>query len=140
MGSLDARLDDIDFQHATFATLSRLLSCLVTESLVKALLVPAPDHPDVRLHPEAKWYAMCLTSSGATSNVVGASPDLHDVLAVVPLAHAPVRKPNSSMKEWEIGLLDPLDMVGTVVYEPSICRASVRKPLYVEITQRLTLS
>ncbi|TFK75105.1 hypothetical protein BDN72DRAFT_892460 [Pluteus cervinus] len=95
-------------QRANFATTARLLSCLVTESLVRALYFPLQG-------VEATGVAIVLkgnVSSGQPSYSSG------DLLAVIPLLHAPVFKHDGTdSKGPEIGLLDPLDMA-PLIFEP----------------------
>jgi len=74
-------------ERAAFATTARLLSCLVTESLVRAIFVPC------------RW-ADCEG----------------DVLAIILLINVPVIKFDSNdPRGKEIGLLDPLDMFPLVL-------------------------
>jgi hypothetical protein len=83
--------------RASFATSSRLLSCLIAESLLKAIFVPACDIP-------LKHFigaAIVLTSS-ASKRDRPYNPD--DIFAIIPLRHIPVFKPRC---KDEIGLLDP---------------------------------
>ena len=98
-----------DIQHrerAQFATTARLLSCLVTESLVDAFY---------RSHQAdgSTGYATILTGQVSDGDV-----PFDKILAVVPLHHAPVTKPggNECSLGSPIGLLDPLDML-SVIFE-----------------------
>lgn len=96
-------------ERAAFATTARLFSCLVTESLVRALYFPLAGF-------EATGVTIIL--SGSTSAKSPKECPVYasdDVLAVIPLRHAPVFKHDSSdPRAREIGLLDPLDMLPLV--------------------------
>lgn len=87
--------------RAKFATTARLISCLVTESLVQAFYRPI------------KWdgisgVALILSDSPSPKDE---SISLHSILAVVPLHHPPIFKDGAySSLGKPIGLLDPLDM------------------------------
>jgi hypothetical protein len=97
-------------QRAAFATTARLLSCLVTESLVRAIFTPLP-------------WSDCVGIGVISSEPVSTDPARNDksdsqgdVLAIVLLRHVPVFKPDSSdPRGKEIGLLDPLDMFPLVL-------------------------
>lgn len=92
-------------ERAQFATTARLLSCLVTESLVHAFYQPL----DI---PAARGFALILQGEVAPD----AAPLIaDDILAIVPLHHAPIFKPDGvSLIGKEIGLLDPLDMIPSI--------------------------
>ncbi|KAF9048461.1 IucC family-domain-containing protein [Panaeolus papilionaceus] len=87
--------------RAKFTTTARLLSCLVTESLVQAIYRPI------------KWdgisgVALILSDSPSPKDE---TISLHSILAVVPLHHPPIFKDGAfSSLGKPIGLLDPLDM------------------------------
>jgi hypothetical protein len=92
-------------ERAQFATTARLLSCLVTESLVRAFYQPLDT-------PTARGFAIILQGEV----VLDAAPlIMDDILAIVPLHHAPIFKPDGgSLIGREIGLLDPLDMIPSI--------------------------
>lgn len=96
-------------QRAVFATTSRLLSCLVTESLVRALYFPLDGF-------EATGFAVLLSGDiSAKEPPTEAYAALH-ILAIIPLRHMPVFKHNpTDRRGQEIGLLDPLDMMPLVL-------------------------
>ena len=104
------RLSDLQpLERARFATIARLLSCLITESLVPAFYKPLQGKDisgiAIVLRSESLLY---LKAFGA-----------NDILAIVPLHHPPVFKPDGDTSELlgrAIGLLDPLDMI-PVVFE-----------------------
>ena len=92
-------------ERAAFATIARLLSCLITESLVRAIFVPL------------KWsdcVGIGVVLKPPTSTVSGknSSPcSQEDVLSIILLKYIPIFKAGSSDPRGnEIGLLDPLDM------------------------------
>jgi hypothetical protein len=96
-------------QRAAFATASRLLSCLVTESLTRALYIPL-----VGLEPKA---AAVILSAQVSDKPPADTPvyAVSDILAIVPLKHVPIFKHNTSdSRAIEIGLLDPMDMLPVV--------------------------
>ena len=93
-------------ERAAFATNSRLLSCLVTESLVRAFYIPVNG---------SKVKGVCVVLSGqasASSPVSRSAYAASDILAIVPLRHVPIFKSESGDPLGrEIGLLDPFDML-----------------------------
>jgi hypothetical protein len=92
-------------ERAAFATTARLLSCLVTESLVRAIFIPLPWSDGV-------GFGVVLNAP--ISNIPALDSKCYsegDILAIVPLRHVPLLRTESSDPRWkEIGLLDPLDM------------------------------
>ncbi|KAF8972124.1 IucC family-domain-containing protein [Flammula alnicola] len=96
-------------ERAQFATTARLLSCLVTESLVHAFYFHLES-------PEAKGFALILKGDVAHDDSL---LNADDILALVPLHHPPVFKQDCiPLLGKEIGLLDPLDMM-SLVFETS---------------------
>ena len=97
-------------ERAVFATSSRLLSCLVTESLVRAFYIPVNG-------TEAR--GACVVLSGRASASSPVLPPAHaasDILAIVPLRGVPIFKSESGDTfSREIGLLDPSDMLPFVL-------------------------
>jgi hypothetical protein len=97
-------------ERASFATTARLLSCLVTESLVRAIFVPL------------QW-SDCVGIGVVLKAPIAAIPThdckQEDVLAIALLRHVPVLKTDSESSDEprgkEIGLLDPLDMFPLVL-------------------------
>ena len=91
-------------ERASFATTARLLSCLVTESLVRAIFVPLQ-------WSDCVGVGVVLKGPIAT---IPAHNKQEDILAIVLLTHAPVLKTDfessGDPRGREIGLLDPLDM------------------------------
>jgi hypothetical protein len=92
-------------ERAALASTVRLLSCLVTESIVRALYFP-------------------LEGFEATGFTVVLKPDVFpdhtycdtDILAIIPLYHTPVFKHDGQdNRAKEIGLLDPFDMMPLVL-------------------------
>lgn len=89
--------------RAAFSTSIRLLSCLVTESLVDALFFPLKSNGIV---------GFAAIQFQKQSNQAGDIADATNTLAVVPLSHVPIlRRPTSKGQDGvrTIGLLDPLD-------------------------------
>ncbi|KAF8149827.1 IucC family-domain-containing protein [Crassisporium funariophilum] len=83
------------YEKAQFATTARLLSCLVTESLVHAIYHPLRGS-------EAAGFALILKGEVLPSKSLF---DVDDILVILPLHHPPV------LQGAAIGLLDPLDMM-----------------------------
>lgn len=94
--------------RAAFATTARLISCLVTESLARALYFPIRGF-------EATGFAVIL-SGDVSSRPPSEQPyGVNDVLAIIPLLHVPVFKHDGTdFRGKEIGLIDPLDMLPLV--------------------------
>jgi hypothetical protein len=92
-------------ERASFATTARLLSCLVTESLVRAIFIPLQWSDGV---------GIAVVLNAPTSNIPALDCECYsegDILAIVALRHIPMfRNTSSDPRGKEIGLLDPLDM------------------------------
>lgn len=94
--------------RALFATTARLISCLVTESVVRALYCTLDGF-------EASGFVVVLCNATPTIDVNYGS---NDILCVIPLQHVPVFKHDGTDPRGpEIGLLDPLDML-PLAFEP----------------------
>ncbi|KAF8599149.1 hypothetical protein BDV93DRAFT_592260 [Ceratobasidium sp. AG-I] len=105
-------------QHGAFAIISRLLSCLVTEKLLRGIYIPIVSSP-------CSTGVLVVLSTRLTSEepFIGHLLRPSDVFAIVPLRHAPVFAPyDGNCDEHKhgrpVGLVDPLDMVPEV-YELS---------------------
>lgn len=99
--------------RALFATTSRLLSCLVTESLSRAIYFPLT---------EFEGTGFCVLLVGDVSSRPPQSLDYpyeaSKILAIALLRHVPVFKHDSAdPRGQEIGLLDPMDML-PIILEP----------------------
>lgn len=95
-------------ERASFATTARLISCLVTESLVRAIFVPLQWSDCVGI-------GVALRAPVATISTHNSKQE-DDVLAIVLLRHVPILKIDSKgPRGKEIGLLDPLDMFPLVL-------------------------
>lgn len=94
--------------RAIFAVNARLICCLVTESLLRALYFP--------IHGFEATGICVLLHNGVSSKPPSQKPyESQDVLAVVPLRHVPCfRHDGTDTRGKEIGLLDPLDMLPLV--------------------------
>ncbi|KAL0954601.1 hypothetical protein HGRIS_003561 [Hohenbuehelia grisea] len=98
-----AQLNPTD--RALFATTARLVSCLVTESLVRALYFPIEGF-------EATGFAVVLSHGASVRPTSEGVYAPEDVLLIIPLHHVPVFKHDGTdYRGREIGLLDPLDML-----------------------------
>jgi len=88
-------------ERAEFATSIRLLSCLVTESLVDALFYPL------------NGPALAGFTTIQIKALQGSAPSPHNTLAIVPLLHTPILRKGKDATPRSpaptIGLLDPLD-------------------------------
>ncbi|KAH9168829.1 hypothetical protein EDB89DRAFT_1558789 [Lactarius sanguifluus] len=95
---------------ASFATIARLLSCLVTESLVRAIFLPLQCSDCVGIGVVLNAPVSNMPATDCISYSEG------DILAIMVLKHVPVFKHNSSdPRGREVGLLDPLDMSSLVL-------------------------
>ena len=90
-------------QRAEFAVTSRVFSCLVSESLLRALYFPLSD-------ASATGFALILLHgpSAEASNFQASDIQLADVFALIPLQGIPIQDETTVR---EISLLDPLDLV-----------------------------
>ena len=96
--------------RAVFATTARLLSCLVTESLVRAIFAPLQWSDCVGIGVVLNAPVKTVPTHNCKYYSQG------DVLAIVLLRHVPVfRTDSSDLRGKEIGLLDPLDMFPLVM-------------------------
>ncbi|KAJ6570144.1 IucC family-domain-containing protein [Mycena vulgaris] len=93
--------------HASFAVSSRLLSCLVTESLLRAFYLEAKQSATM-----AGILVILSTSVISEQPVITRALRPNDIFAIVPLRSPPVFKDKTPTKHGRVvGLLDPLDMV-----------------------------
>ncbi|KAJ4479333.1 IucC family-domain-containing protein [Lentinula aciculospora] len=96
--------------HAAYAIWSRLLSCLVTESLLRAFYLPLP--PNI---PGSAAGIMVILSTNFISEEPSITRALSasDIYAIVPLYHEPVLNEEILSKNHGslIALVDPLDML-----------------------------
>ena len=96
--------------RAAFAVTSRVLSCIVTESMLRAFYLPMSSEHAV---------GVCVILS---MHVIGECPVIEssirpaDVFAVIPLHHAPICKGVATKHGRPIWMVDPLDML-PMVYE-----------------------
>ncbi|KAG6837247.1 hypothetical protein H0H93_012642 [Arthromyces matolae] len=94
--------------RAIFATNARLVSCLVTESLLKALYIPIYGF-------DITGVAVVLLSE---SNDTQTSYKTKDILTIVALHNVPLLHEPTGASSQEISLLDPLDML-PIIFEVS---------------------
>lgn len=98
--------------YAKFATTSRLIACLVSEALVKAVYVPCADEEASNIK------GLCLLLLPSKTSMAG----LQDLLAVVPLAGVPILDGSSFMMHdiqcASISLVDGWDMLPHI-YSPT---------------------
>jgi len=91
-----------------FAVNARIISCLVTESLLRALYIP--------IHGFEATGICVILNNGVSSKPPSQQPcTSKDIVAVVPLRHLPIfRHDSTDTRRREIGLLEPLDMLPLV--------------------------
>ncbi|KAG6888932.1 hypothetical protein C0995_004945 [Termitomyces sp. Mi166 len=94
--------------RAIFATNARLISCFVTESLLKALYIPIFGF-------KIAGVAVVLLGD---FDAPPRSYESKDILAIVVLHHIPLLHESTGASERKISLLDPLDMV-PIIFEIS---------------------
>ncbi|KAJ7650718.1 IucC family-domain-containing protein [Roridomyces roridus] len=93
-------------EHAAFAVSSRLLSCLVTESLLRAFYLEAKESKTV-----AGVLVILSASVISEQPVITRSLRPNDIFAIVPLRNRPVFQDSPPTKHGRmVGLVDPLDM------------------------------
>lgn len=93
--------------RAAFATNARLLSCLVTESLRRALYIPIS---------RVDTTGICVILQSDVSSPPRPTYGSEDILAIVPLLNAPLfRHDGADFRAKEISLVDPLDMLPIVL-------------------------
>lgn len=126
--------------RAAYAIWSRLLSCLVTESLLRAFYLPLPPHIG-----SAAGIMVILST-----NLISENPSISralvssDIYAIVPLYHEPILKLESVFQEHGsiVALVDPLDMlpeIYKVTENPSTHFASVSSEPHCHILTSLNL-
>ncbi|KAF5371850.1 hypothetical protein D9615_009541 [Tricholomella constricta] len=97
-------------QHASFAVISRLISCLVTEQLLRGIYLPIANAPH-----STGVLVVLSTHLISEKPIISRSLRPNDIFAIVPLRHPPVFAPvigqTSEYKHGRpVGLVDPLDM------------------------------
>jgi hypothetical protein len=100
--SLASRLQPSE--RAAFAVTSRLLSSIVTESLLSSYYVPIQSE-------EARGICVILSASMSEHHVLTRPLQPADVFAIVPLNQEPIFSGTYGTHGRPIWLLDPLDMV-----------------------------
>ncbi|KAF8640269.1 hypothetical protein AX16_010164 [Volvariella volvacea WC 439] len=116
-------------EHATFAVTSRLLSCLVTEQLLRAFYVPITP-------PNQATGVLVILSTHLISEqaVISRALRVGDIYAIVPLRTPPVFKNKTCYRHGrEVGLVDPLDMLPEV-YELTETRSNEPSPTELQST------
>jgi hypothetical protein len=93
-------------EHAAFAVTSRLISCLVTERILRGFYVPILQ--SVRM----TGVLVVLSNDSGVDKVIGPK----DILVLVPLRQPPVFNDEATYKHGRlVGLVDPLDMYPEVL-------------------------
>jgi hypothetical protein len=100
-------------KHASFAVISRLVSCLVTERILGAFYLPIA-------HSQATGVLVVLSTPLMSEKIpIGKALRPSDIFALVPLLHPPVFNGVTASKHGRpVGLVDPLDMFPEI-YEVS---------------------
>ena len=97
-------------KRAAFAVISRLLSCLVTEAVLRAFYIAIKDNS-----PAAGIVIILTAHMTSEQTVIDRALHERDILAIVPVHHSPVLKEAPSSKHGEpVALLDPLDMLAEI--------------------------
>ncbi|KAF8633234.1 hypothetical protein AX15_001463 [Amanita polypyramis BW_CC] len=94
-------------RQAGFAVISRLLSCLITERLLRAFYVGLVD-------TSRAVGIVVILSTHLTPGppIIDRGLHAHDIFAIVPVHHPPIFSGTPSSKHGQlVGLLDPLDML-----------------------------
>lgn len=104
--ALKSALPPLD--HANFAVISRLISCLVTERVLPAFYISLeqPVH--------GAFGLMVVLSTHTISNDINAYRPycFEDIFVMILLRHPPVFRDSQTRKHGQlIGLVDPLDML-----------------------------
>ncbi|KAF4613986.1 hypothetical protein D9613_007630 [Agrocybe pediades] len=106
-------LPALESRHrAAFAVLSRLISCLVTEQILRAFYLPLHDPPS------GITGILVVLSTHTISEDVDVFRPLRssDIFVVVPMQNHPVLKDEKARKHgWLVGLVDPLDMLSPML-------------------------
>ncbi|KDR79022.1 hypothetical protein GALMADRAFT_137986 [Galerina marginata CBS 339.88] len=94
-------------ERASFAVLSRFLSCLVTESILRAFYVPFKTST-----PGTSGILVVLSTHTISEDInTPRTFNSKDIFAMVPLHHPPVLQDKETYKYGQlVGLVDPLDM------------------------------
>ncbi|KAL0083998.1 IucC family-domain-containing protein [Phycomyces blakesleeanus] len=103
-----------NLQYAKFATTSRLISCLVMETLVSAYYVPANT-------PQGTPICLLVRPNCSSTQETPSTIRLSDVLAVIPLRGVPILSTETGscavlndIKCPRIDLIDPMDMLSHI--------------------------
>ncbi|KAJ6468399.1 IucC family-domain-containing protein [Mycena sanguinolenta] len=97
----------VPHEHASFAVSSRFISCLVTESLLRAFYLEAQQST-------AMTGILVILSTSVISEqpVITRTLRANDIFAIVPLRNPPVFSDAKPTKHGRVvGLVDPLDMI-----------------------------
>ena len=93
-------------QHAAFAVISRLLSCLITERLLRGLYTAIPGLPEV-----SGVLVVLSTHLTLEKTTIDRALRPNDIFAIVPLRHPPVLNGTGGSEHGRsVSLVDPFDM------------------------------
>ncbi|KJA26270.1 hypothetical protein HYPSUDRAFT_36546 [Hypholoma sublateritium FD-334 SS-4] len=95
-------------EHAQFAVISRLISCLVTERILRAFYISFQQPID-----DAVGLMVVLSTRTIAEDANSYRPfRSEDVFVMIPLHHPPVFRDLPTRKHGQlVGLVDPLDMI-----------------------------
>lgn len=95
-------------EHAQFAVISRLISCLVTERILRAFYISFKQPID-----DAVGLMVVLSTHTIAEDANSYRPfRSEDVFVMIPLHHSPVFRDLQTRKHGQlVGLVDPLDMI-----------------------------
>jgi hypothetical protein len=97
-------------QHAVFAVTSRLISCLVTEQILKALYLPSSTFA------QTSGFLVVFSADIIPEKAVFGRVLSSDIFALIPLRRAPVLHGEMIHGNAHlVGLVDPLDMYPEVL-------------------------
>jgi len=100
-------------EHATFAVLSRLISCLVTEKILRAFWIPF----ERIIRGVAGIIVVLSTHTISEDASIYRAFRSDDIFAIIALHHPPVTRDEETHGHGQlVGLVDPLDML-PFVYE-----------------------
>ncbi|CAA7267094.1 unnamed protein product [Cyclocybe aegerita] len=112
---MDLRPPSSPRPHAAFAVMSRLISCLVTEQILRAFYIPFNEPVQ-----EAVGFLVVLSVQLVSEKpILRRALRSEDIFVMVPLHHLPTFKDHRVSKQDHgqlVGLVDPLDML-PYVYE-----------------------
>jgi len=99
-------------EHARFSVLSRLISCFVTEKILRAFWIPFERN----IQGAAGIMVVLSTHTISENANIYRAFRSDDIFVIIPLHHPPVTQEEAHKHGQLIGLVDPSDML-PLVYE-----------------------